>query len=144
MKTKKKRYTVLASGKLLNGSILQELICEDYDPEKARARAKEKLDKEFRGSLMGLKMAAQFQPQSVQYTYHNVKGVELTDFNPDNIMPEEVPSICAPIAEEMNWPDGAYITFFGKKCVALPKDASKHSKENGIYGVDDYKADLTK
>ncbi len=59
-------------------------------------------------------------------------------------MPEEVPSICAPIAEEMNWPDGAYITFFGKKCVALPKDASKHSKENGIYGVDDYKADLTK
>ncbi len=139
MKTKK-TYTLLCSGPLMNGSMLQELVCEGYDPDRARARAKQRLDDEFKGDLFSMKMAAQFQPSSVEYTYYSAEGIELDDLDPKTLTQNKMKEICEPIAAEMGW-SAAYIELFEKVCVVLPKNPGETYTPGGFYGFIDYRND---
>ena len=78
MKTKK-TYTLLCSGPLMNGSMLQELVCEGYDPDRARARAKQRLDDEFKGDLFSMKMAAQYENADEDMVYADVIALAHVD-----------------------------------------------------------------
>ena len=140
MKTTKV-YTVLCSGPLMNGSMLQELVCEGYDPEKARQRAKQKLDEEYHGNLFAVKMASQFQPAAVEYNYYSVSGVEVDDIKPASLTQKLARELCDPIAKEMGWQAG-YIELLKGVCIVLPKNPADVCTEQGLYGFNDYRKEL--
>ena len=135
-----KTYTILASSPLINGSVMKEVVCEGYEPEKARKKARQRLDEEFGGNYWSMKMARQFQPQSTEYNYYAVTGVELSGLDPGKLKFERIPEICAPIQAEMGWED-AYVDIVNNVCIVLPKSLEEACTEKGLYGIDDYKND---
>ena len=137
--TDTKIYTILTSSPEIKSGITRELICEGYDPEKARTRAHQKLIEDFGGDYWNMKIASQFSPHSTEYHYYAVPGVALSDVSPkeENLGSKE--EICRPVEEKTGW-EHTFLDVLDKTLICFPSDLPKYSTEHGIYGKEDFRS----
>ncbi len=134
-----KIYTILTSSPQIKSGITRELLCEGYDPEKARARARQKLIDDFGDDYWSMKIASQFSPHSTEYHYYAVPGIELPDVDPkkDSGSREE---ICRPVEEKTGW-ENTFLDVLDKTLICFPSDLQKYGTEHGMYGKEDFRSD---
>ena len=134
-----KIYTILTSSPEIKSGITRELICEGYDPEKARTRAHQKLIEDFGGDYWNMKIASQFS--------RTVQNTTITLFPawrfPMSVRKRKISGskeeICRPVEEKTGW-EHTFLDVLDKTLICFPSDLPKYSTEHGIYGKEDFRS----